>query len=216
MIRINLLPRTTKAARTRGGSANVQAWYMVYAAVVGIYCVGLCVVYTVVGGELDNLNASNSQLSDQIAEAEAATSRLGDIEARLAQSEALAQLVEELNAGRTGPTRMLLEISRILSEGQGPSIDAQRLEELRRENPHAGYNRNWDVRRLWLNSFEEEGGDCVIRGTGKTNDDVGEFLRRLNLSDLFDQVNLHRTEAVVDDETRMEFQAFELRCRVTY
>jgi type IV pilus assembly protein PilN len=215
MIRINLLPRTKRASRARGGG-NAQAWYALYAAVIGVYLVGLGIVYVVVSSELDGVQASNSSLEDQIRQAQTLTARLAEVEAQIDQSQRLEALVNELNTGRTGPTRMLLEVSRLLSDGQGPSIDPQRLEELRRVNPHAGYNRNWDVRRLWLNSFEEEAGDCVIRGIGKTNEDIAEFLQRLTLSDLFDEVMLTRTEAVSDDETRMDFIGFELQCRVTY
>ena len=70
--------------------------------------------------------------------------------------------------------------------------------------------------RLWLVRFEENNRECRIEGVGRTNEDVAEFLRRLQLSELFDNVTLQRTEAEEDSQSSFELIKFELRCRVTY
>ncbi len=130
----------------------------------------------------------------------------------------MEEVVSELNRGRTGPTRAMMELSRILrtGEGAGPTIDPAALEALRRDNPLATFNRSWDSRRLWLTVFEEENRQCRIEGIGRSNEDVAEFLRRLQLSELFDQVTLQRTEAERDQISGLELIKFELRCQVTY
>ena len=45
---------------------------------------------------------------------------------------------------------------------------------------------------------------------------MAEFLRRLSLSDLFENVHLTRTEAATDAATRLEFIHFELEATVRY
>lgn len=217
MIRINLLPAAKKQTRgisTGGGSST--GWVVGYAATALITCVVLAVVYFGKESELEEQRARNTALEQQIAQLTAQSASIDEVRAQLARSQELEQVVAELQRARFGPTRVLMELSRILSAGGGPSIDPQRLEELRRGNPLAGFNRSWDTRRLWLTSFEEQNRHVRIRGIGKTNEDVAEFLRRLALSDSFHEVLLQKTEAVEDRETRLQLIAFELTATVRY
>lgn len=218
MIRINLIPEAKRAARgssSTGGSSG--PWLAGYAIGVILWVVVLGVLYFMKDTELQAQRSQNRTLEEQIQELRSQSQSLDEIQAELEQSYALESVVEELNKARTGPTRAMMELSRILSTGGGPTVDPQALEEMRRENPLAGFNRSWDVRRLWLTSFEEEGGACEMRGRGRTNEDVAEFLRRLALSELFDQVTLQRTEAVQDSRIEgVDFIGFELTCQVTY
>lgn len=219
MIRINLLPRTKRAARTSSaGSGSTQAWagaYMVAAVLTGV--VG-AILYFGIDAELQEQVAQNNALEARIQEKRQQSALLEEVQAKLDQSMALEEVVAELGRARTGPTRAMMELSRILStgEGSGPTIDPQALEALRRENSFATFNRSWDARRLWLNRFEEEGRQCRIAGVGRTNEDVAEFLRRLQLSELFDQVTLQRTQSETDTESGLELIGFELTCQVTY
>lgn len=215
MIRINLLPqaRGRKAAAPSGSAA---VWMVVYLVGAVVWCIGLGVVYFVYQDQLEEQQQQNAALQQQIQVMEQKSARLDEVKAALERSKQLEAIVDELNRGRTGPTRVLMELSNILSEGEGPSIDPQKLERLRRENPLAGYNRSWDVRRLWLDSFREEHRECRITGRGKSNEDVAEFLRRLALSELFERVTLQRTEMTKDDEIELALIGFELTCEVDY
>ena len=87
---------------------------------------------------------------------------------------------------------------------------------MRQENPLAGYNESWDVRRLWLTRFEEIDRECKIEGLGRSNEYVAEFLRRLTLSEIYDNVTLQRTRAAVDPETGIQLVGFDVTCRVNY
>ena len=122
----------------------------------------------------------------------------------------------KLQTARQGPTRVLMEISQLLSEGGGPSVSPERLAALRRDNPLAGFNPSWDVRRLWLTAFTEQNRKCSIRGFGKTNEDVAEFLKRLNLSNLFEKVTLQATSSATEQVTNLPIVSFELSCQVRY
>ena len=109
-----------------------------------------------------------------------------------------------------------MELSRVLSAGRGPTVNPDVLEQMRRENPLAGYNPGWDIRRLWLESFQERSGDCQMSGKGKTNEDVAEFLRRLSLSEVFDDVTLVSTDSGKDAASGLPIVGFSLTCKVRY
>ena len=162
------------------------------------------------------LRADYDKLQQRIDALRQESASLEEVQAKLQASLALAEVVEQLDAARSGPTRVLMEISNILSTGpgSGPTIDPEKLEEMRRENPLAGFNRNWDPRRLSLDSFTEENGQAKVTGSGRTNEDVAEFLRRLALSEVFEEVLLERTQA--RDVDGIELIGFEIATKVVY
>ncbi len=215
MIRINLLPQAKKAARTSVGSGSSQLWAGVYLGALVLWALVLGIVYFIYDGELQEQQQANRVLTQQIEQLRTKSARLDDVRAQLEQSYALERVVEELNAGRTGPTRVMVEVGKILSQGGGPSIDPAELEALRAENPLAGYTRSWDVRRLWLTAFEEQEREVRISGVGKSNEDVAELLKRLTLSELFTDVLLQRTQSR-DSREGPSFIEFELFCKVSY
>jgi type IV pilus assembly protein PilN len=213
MIRINLLPEAKRVA-VAGGST--QIWAIVYMLAVSAWAVVLTLVYLNFKSTLDEQVATNSAVEQQISEAKARSSNLGEVEAALAQSRQLDEVVGKLLSARQGPARVLMEISHLLSEGGGPTITPERLEALRRDNPLAGFSAGWDTRRLWIVSFTEDHRRCAIRGFGKTNEDVAEFLRRLALSELFAKVTLQSTAATVDGASKLPVVNFVLSCQVKY
>jgi len=111
---------------------------------------------------------------------------------------------------------VLMELSKVLSAGRGPTVDADHLESMRRDNPLATFNPGWDIRRLWLISFAEENRNCRITGYGKTNEDVAEFLRRLALSEIFENVTLETTASSKDADSGLPVVQFRLSCEVKY
>ncbi len=215
MIRINLLPGG-KARGAQVATANTQVWYVVYAVALVVWIVLLAINYLGLGDQLAQKLEQNRSLDSKITRLTQETRELDALQARLKSSQELEATVEELNRARTGPTRTVLELSKILSYDGGPTINAEKLEQLRRENPLAGFNRDWDPKRLWLERFAEDNRSCSIEGRGKTNEDVAEFLRRLALSELFDGVTLEKTEAVKDRGTGTTWIAFALKSRLAY
>jgi type IV pilus assembly protein PilN len=213
MIRINLLPEAKRQAAAGGSS---QLWGVVYLLSSFGWGVVLFLVYLSYSHVLEEQNAKNSELQGQIDRAKSQTENIGEVEAKLAKSRQLEEVVSGLQTARQGPARVLMELSKIMSEGGGPSVPADKLDALRRDNPLLIYNPGWDVRRLWLDSFEEARGKCTISGNGKTNEDVAEFLRRLNTSEMFDKVTLRTTTATTDSPTGLPIVHFQLTCEVKY
>lgn len=214
MIRINLVPSAKRQAGPATGTT--QGWVIGYLVAAVLMVIVLAFVYLSKNRTLNEQVARNASLSQEIETLEAQSANIEQLRAELEVSRQLETVVNDLQRARYGPTGVLMELSRILSAGGGPTVDPQRLEEIRRQNPLAGYNASWDPRRLWMTEFTEEDRTCRIRGVGKTNEDVAEFLRRLTLSDKFEQIELVKTEGIEDAETHLPVIGFELTCRVIY
>ena len=212
MIRINLLP-AKRVAAPQGGS--VQVWGYLYGAASVVWCIALAFVYFSLLSDRDQALAQNAEIERQITKVKEQSGNLEQLNKQLEQSQQLEAVVKGLQDARQGPARMLLELSSILTPGRGPSIDPAKLEEIRRSNPEAGITVGWDTRRLWITGFEENKRNCRIIGEGRNNEDIAEFLRRLALSRVFDDVVLVRT-GLPRGGPAAGAVAFELTCKVRY
>jgi type IV pilus assembly protein PilN len=208
MIRINLLPQ---AKRQPAGAAGVQVWAYVYLSASVVWCLALAFVYFSLSSDLDQARAQNADLERQIAKVKAESGNLEALQKELDKSKQLEGVIQGLLAARQGPARVLLELSAILSPGRGPTVDPRKLEEAQ-QGGGPGFSPGWDTRRLWLTEFLEEQRKCQIRGVARNNEDIAEFLRRLSLSQLFDDVVLVRTGA----GSTPGHVDFFLKCKVRY
>lgn len=223
MIRINLLPTDKKRRVRRGAPAalpsadfSLRTWGMIYGGAIALWLVVLGGLYYAQSDDLATLAEENKTLEARRDQLQQKTSGLADVEGRLEKSRRLEQVVQELERARRGPTRAVMELSKVLSDPGGPTIDPEELERMRQDNPLAGFNESWDVRRLWLTRFEEVERECKIEGMGRSNEDVAEFLRRLTLSEIYEDVTLQRTRSVIDPETGLQTVGFDITCRVKY
>jgi Tfp pilus assembly protein PilN len=212
MIRINLLPHKRGAAATQAGA---KVWGYAYLGAALVWCVALAFVYFSLISDRDQALAQNNEITSQIAKVKDQSGNLEELQKQLEQSRQLEDVVKGLKDARQGPHRMLLELSGILSPNRGPTIDQAKLEELRKSNPEAGVSAGWDTRRLWVTGFEEHDRNCRIIGEGRNNEDIAEFLRRLALSAVFDDVVLVRT-GMPRNAAAGALVAFELTCKVRY
>lgn len=223
MIRVNLLPSDKKKRARRvaptalpTGDLSLATWGMVYGGAIALWLVVLGAMYFVQSSELETVVQENKTLEARRDELQGKTRGLPDVEARLEKSRRLEKVVQELERARRGPTRAVMELSRVLSSPGGPTINPAELERMRQQNPLAGFNESWDVRRLWITRFEEIDRECKIAGMGRSNEDVAEFLRRLTLSEIYDGVTLQRTRAASDPDTGLQMVGFDVTCKVKY
>lgn len=187
MIRINLLP-TRRAKRQEAGQ---RQFLLMGLALLGT--IGLVVFFHLdATTELEKAQHDNTILQADVAKLKA---ELGDYDKVRGQREELLKqrkTIQSLEAGRTGPVFLLRELSEILSPGKGPTFDRVTYEETLRKDPNAGFG-NWETKRAWLDSYAEDHMRVKIRGSAKSNEDVAEFLKRLNSSVFFKDVNLDAT-----------------------
>ncbi len=215
MIRVNLLPRRRETKREGG-----KAWIGVLAAAALAMIVGIVIVHAGKKKELDDQLEQNRAIEASIADKKAKVANHEAVKKQLAEYQAREDAIAKLQAGRTGPTAMMVELSRILTPRKLPTMDQEALEKLRRENPGAVPSEKWDPHRLWITTFKEAERNVVIQGFGKTNDDVAEFLRRLTVSKYFENVHLVRTEEKIEKDVALGVSyattQFELKAKVRY
>src|SRR5262252_9886973 len=192
MIRINLLPLKREARRGAGPSVGdgSNLWLAVLGGLVLLEAVGLLFWYKTRQNVLQDAQKQNQEIEANIANIKAQIANHGEIKNSLKELRDREEAIQKLQAARTGPTSTLLELSHVLTPGRGPTVDRDKLEQLKRDNPAAVPNPNWDPRRLWMTSYSEVERAVKINGLARDGEDVSEFLRRLSLSDYFTDLKL--------------------------
>lgn len=180
MIRINLLPIKQDRRKEAGRNHLLIGGLVIMLEIV----VAVVVSYNMENDitEQQNQNASVQANINRITQTIAGHDQ---ILAEISEHEQRQAAIEELQAARTGPVQVMLELSRILSKDGKPTIPDEKYQEIIKKNPARGYDENWDFRRVWLVSFTENDKRVTIKGQGISHEDVAEFLRRINLSSFF-------------------------------
>jgi type IV pilus assembly protein PilN len=216
MVRINLLP-DRKQTKTRAATSDAgQIWLLgVFGAFVAtaIVCI---VIQSFKEKELAAIVSENGKISSQIDTIKRQIANHAEIKAELKMLRDREEAISKLQSARTGPTTVVLELARILTAGRGPTTDRDKLEQLKRDNPAAVLNPNWDPRRLWLTSYQEVERSVKLGGLARDPEDVSELQRRLILSDYFYDVNLLPGSKVVDSVTKQDLVKFEMNAKVRY
>ena len=213
MIRINLLPQKREVRR---GPEVDQRWLLVVLGVVVAEIVVLFLVHQIKRDELAKQVRKNAELSSQIEQIKKTVANHAEIKAQLETLRAREDAISKLQQARSGPTAVLLELSRVLTAGHGPTVDPDVLAQLRRDNPTAVFNPGWDPKRLWLTSFQENDRLAKIDGLSRDADDVSELARRLSLSTYFTEVKLLPAKKTTDTESKLEVIGFQLQAKMRY
>ena len=211
MIRINLLPIKAAKRREQG-----QRQILVGAAVFTIALVSVIVFHNVQAAKIQDVRTENQKTSAAIARLKA---EIGDYELVKAQRDELIRqrdAIKRLQANRSGPVWMMRELSDILTKGKGPSFNKEQYEEMLKRNPNAGFNPNWEPKRVWLLSYEEKAHQVKIRGAAKSDEDVAEFLKRLKESAFFSDVYWQQTQPMFDSKINVAYVTFDVTCKVNY
>ena len=124
--------------------------------------------------------------------------------------------IAKLQAARTGPTAVLLELSRVLTQGRGPTVDQDRLAALKKDNPLAVYSPAWDTRRIWLISYTESERTVRIEGFARDGNDVSELAQRLRLSLYFHDITILPGKKENEKDTKIDLVKFALQMKVRY
>lgn len=212
MIRINLLPQKRRAERKEGG----QLWLAALLVLLLAEVAGLFVFHGFKRQELKAQKHDNDEIQAQIEHARKAVTNQAEVKKKLARLRAREDAISKLQSARTGPTAMMLEMARILTPGRGPSVNPDKLAQLKRNNPLAVYNPNWDARRLWLTKFVEEHRQVRLEGKARDGEDVSELARRMNLSSYFYDVKLLPARQEHDQESGLDLVNFQLQAKVRY
>jgi type IV pilus assembly protein PilN len=211
MIRINLLPIKATKRREQGVRQLIIGVVAVTVALVAVI-----IFNTAQSSQVNSMRAENQATSRAIA---ALKAEIGDYEVVKAQRDELIRqrdAIKRLQANRAGPVWLMRELSDILTKGKGPTFNKEAYEEQLRRDPNAGFNPNWEPKRVWLLSYDENKHAVKIHGGAKSDEDVAEFLKRLKLSAFFSDVNWQQTQPQTDSKLNVAFVTFDVTCRVNY
>lgn len=190
MIRINLLP--VKAAKKR---ATGQRQVILMAALVAVAGLAVTGFHMAEASDLGRMQQENKDLKEAIAKLKAQTIDYDQVRAQREKLIRQRETIKKLQDGRGGPVWAMKELSDILTKDRGPTFDKEHYEDMLRKDPNAGYNPSWDPKRVWVASVSFHGGGVHIAAGAKANDDVAEYMKRLELSIFFDNVRLSGTQA---------------------
>ncbi|RAL20949.1 hypothetical protein DL240_14860 [Lujinxingia litoralis] len=181
MIRVNLLP--IKQARRRSAG---RTQLLLFAGLLIAELVILFVFYLVESEKLDTRQTEVTGLQREVSAIENEVADARTLEKEAEALDAQLAVLNELEARRIGPVRMLDEVQAMLSP---PRNEEERVAQLRRD-----WNVEWDTRRLWIESFTEGEGAFSLEGMAGTADDVAEFLQRMTTARHFNNVQLEYVE----------------------
>jgi type IV pilus assembly protein PilN len=215
MLKINLLP-TKREAKGAVAGDTTTVFVVALVGTLLVLVAGLAFFHRSKSQDVARARDANNAIENQIRATRARVADHDRIRQDLDEIHAREDAISHLEAARTGPTSMLVELSHILSPGGRPAADPDTIERIQRDNPTEMYNSTWDPHRLWLQNFHEENRDVEMEGAGRTPDDVGEFMRRMMLSQYFEQVRLERSEGSTDEGTKIAVQRFKIGARVRY
>lgn len=191
MIRVNLLPQKKRAER--GPSlepSGGQKWLLVLLGVMLLEVVGFLFFHQTRTKVLEEQQVKNRELQGQIQNIRALVNEHEQVKKDLALLKDREQAIQKLELARTGPTAALLELSRMLTPGKGPTVDPDRFAAQQKNSPLAAVNPGWDPQRVWLTSFKEKGRTLEVIGIARDSTDVSELAHRLKASSYFYDVRL--------------------------
>lgn len=212
MIRINLLPQPRRVERQEGS----QLWMVAILVLLLAEIAGFFVWHGQLAEELELRQRTNRELQAQIDQSKRTVANHGEVLKKLDELRSREAAIQQLQAARTGPTGVLLELARMLTPGRGPSVSPEKLSQVRRENPLSMHNVGWDPRRLWLTSYVEKNRSVKLDGSARNGEDVSELARRMNLSDYFTDVKLLPGQKSKDKATGLSLVDFQLEAKVQY
>ena len=212
MIRINLYPTKPVKKKEKAGIIDL----VVFLLVTLVCTAAIWFINGMISEKIERQQLANDTKQTKIASIKQSIQDHDQIKAQLAEIEAREKIIQELVAARTGPVQMLVELSNIMSAGKGPAIRPDEYQEMLKRDPSSGYNPEWDPRRLWLLGFDEKDREVTLTGEAMSNEDVGEFLRRIKISTYFFDEQLVKTQTRPTGETQTVIIAFEIKCSVRY
>ncbi len=179
MIRINLLP--FRAARKK---ENIRRQ-------VSIFVLSLIFVLTLMAYFWLNFNNTIAALKTERDQKQAKLDSFADvleqikeIEKKIAQLQRKLDAIRGLEESKTGPVKLLDEISMAVPRG-----------------------------RLWLNSLSEKQGVLKLNGTAKDNDTVALFMTNLEKGKQIKSVDLDSVKSTTMKEYEKDLVDFSLTCR---
>jgi len=144
---------------------------------------GCVAAYMHISMQLDDEQAQITQKRQQIAALQKQIGEVGRFKKLQEELRGKLDVLDKLKQGRTGPAQYLDELNSVMPE------------------------------KLWLTSFQENAGRVTLQGAALNEKVVAEFMRNLNSSEYFKDINLVQTEQA--EQEGLKLQKFQLTLMVS-
>lgn len=182
---------------TKDAQIATQRRQQVSLVVLGVCLVALLMVipYVLQKRTLSRLDAETETLRAELVKYEELTKEAKDLDRRKKELQTKLDVIRDLDKKRVGPTRVLLDLSASVPE------------------------------KLWVEDFMETGGVANIIGWALDNQTVAAFMRQLETSDYFDDVDLteatqpegtEQVKAFASDAGTLRFKRFVIKATINY
>lgn len=175
MIRINLLP--VRAAQKK---EQLHSQVAIGVIVLALTLAGCIFVQITIAGKVKEAKAEGTRKQAKINQLKKEIAVVNGFEVKKKELSAKLDILENLKAQRTGPVRVLDELSRATPE------------------------------KAWVESFSQSGNSVKITGMGLNQETVAAFMRTLEASPFYQNVELE----VIDQKTvgGRSLESFSIRC----
>jgi type IV pilus assembly protein PilN len=178
MIRVNLLP--VRAARKK---ENIRRQVSIFFLTVFFVLCAMGYMAFSLSARVSGLNESIEDGTQELQELDAIIRQVKEIEDNLRRLEAKMDIIQTLDANRTGSVRIMDSLASLLV-----------------------------AQKMWLTSLTETGGRITFNGVAVDNKTIADFMKRLEGSTYFDDVNLVSSRQVEMDQGR-KFKGFSITCQ---
>lgn len=207
MIRINLIGRKVKQ-KTAGNKSQLLIYVALLAVVFGV----MFLWHQQLTDELKSAKTKSTEAADKIEKLKRVKQAWELWQAEKADIDAQATVFEALQADQMGPSTALQYLSYTLTKlpDEVEYIDETKAQEL------ASWNPKWDTRRVWIKSLEVKGSEAKIEGEALDHQDVAEFYRRLESSDIFRNISPGPQRRKVHQDLDIKYIEFSVVATVSY
>jgi type IV pilus assembly protein PilN len=180
MIKINLLP--FRAARRK---ENIRRQISIYALSVVFSLAVMGYFYMDFNRQLAALEADKAEIKSELDSYAEANKKIEELKAKIKQIRAKLDVIRELEKNKSGPVRLLDEISTAVPK-----------------------------EKLYLSSLEENKGILTLRGTAMDNDTVALFMTNLERQEHIISVDLKSTRLENLEKYKLNVSDFVLTCKI--
>lgn len=156
-------------------------------AMSGVLMVSLVTAFTVHSVFVGKVEKRQATVATNAGEIKRLQTIIGEVNELDKQKQRLLNqlaVIDKLEKGKRGPVRVLDEMSSSIPK------------------------------RVWITSFREQGGTLSLTGSAIDNADISEFMRALQKTPYFTDINLKFTQADLKDGATV--YNFEIGCKVNY
>ncbi|MBW2020861.1 MAG: PilN domain-containing protein [Deltaproteobacteria bacterium] len=180
MIRINLLP--VRAARKK---ENVRRQVSIFFLSVFLVIVVMAYVAFDLSRNISDLNVKIEDAQNELTKLQAISRQVKEIKEKLKNLQAKMDIIEKLEANRTGPVRIMDALTTLVV-----------------------------AEKMWLTNLTETGGRMSLSGVAMDNKTIADFMKRLEGSPYFNAVDLIASRQIFRGQGR-KFKGFTITCQTS-